>query len=378
MVNDDKTVPSYFLCPISLEVMTSPVSLCTGVTYERSNIQRWLDAGNNTCPATMQLLHSKDLVPNHTLHHLIQIWSPPPHTHVLPHSHLLHHIPNLTSQPEEDNGRLLPPLLSLVPKIKDLSHMEKIIRLCNALLQNLTKVDDYNAIQCRVQTRDPQFTASIAIALKEKGRPDLRTAGAKLVDLMAERSCLEMQSISEEDDIYLALLTLIADPVAVDASLSLLTRLAQARKNLSRMVRAGGVRALATALEADMSAPATEKVLRLLEMASACGEGRSEICRDEICAQAIVKKLMKLSPAATEHAVMVLWKVCCLFGDRRATAAAAAEEGNGEAKVLLLLQRECSPAVRRMCGDLLRVFRSLGKGSGVCWYNTKATHIMPF
>ncbi|XP_057981326.1 U-box domain-containing protein 27-like isoform X2 [Malania oleifera] len=69
------TVPSLFRCPISLDVMKSPVSLCTGVTYDRASIQRWLDGGNNTCPATMQVLHSKDLVPNHTLQRLIQIWS---------------------------------------------------------------------------------------------------------------------------------------------------------------------------------------------------------------------------------------------------------------------------------------------------------------
>ncbi|CAM8907551.1 unnamed protein product [Rhodiola kirilowii] len=69
------SVPSLFRCPISLDVMKSPVSLSTGVTYERSSIQRWLDGGHNTCPATMQVLSSKDFVPNHTLHRLIQIWS---------------------------------------------------------------------------------------------------------------------------------------------------------------------------------------------------------------------------------------------------------------------------------------------------------------
>ncbi|KAJ4968025.1 hypothetical protein NE237_014726 [Protea cynaroides] len=55
--------------------MKSPVSLCTGVTYNSCSIQQWLDNGNNTCPATMQLLQTKDFVPNHTLHRLIQIWS---------------------------------------------------------------------------------------------------------------------------------------------------------------------------------------------------------------------------------------------------------------------------------------------------------------
>lgn len=58
MVSEDQyniAVPSFFRCPISLDLMKSPVSLCTGVTYDRSSIQRWLDGGNNTCPATMQV-----------------------------------------------------------------------------------------------------------------------------------------------------------------------------------------------------------------------------------------------------------------------------------------------------------------------------------
>jgi len=68
-------VPSLFRCPISLDVMRSPVSLCTGVTYERASIQRWLDSGNTTCPATMLPLPSTDLVPNLTLRRLIALWA---------------------------------------------------------------------------------------------------------------------------------------------------------------------------------------------------------------------------------------------------------------------------------------------------------------
>jgi hypothetical protein len=68
-------IPSYFRCPISLDVMRSPVSLCTGVTYDRASIQRWLDSGNTTCPATMLPLPSTDLVPNLTLRSLISRWA---------------------------------------------------------------------------------------------------------------------------------------------------------------------------------------------------------------------------------------------------------------------------------------------------------------
>jgi hypothetical protein len=67
-------VPPLFKCPISLELMRDPVVLSTGQSYERSSIEPWLEAGNHTCPATMQKLSSLELVPNHTLRRLIQNW----------------------------------------------------------------------------------------------------------------------------------------------------------------------------------------------------------------------------------------------------------------------------------------------------------------
>jgi len=67
-------VPSFFKCLISLELMRDPMVLCTGQSYERSSIEPWLEAGNHTCPATMQTLASLELVSNHTLQRLIQNW----------------------------------------------------------------------------------------------------------------------------------------------------------------------------------------------------------------------------------------------------------------------------------------------------------------
>ncbi|KAI4964594.1 hypothetical protein ZWY2020_005383 [Hordeum vulgare] len=67
------TTPAAFRCPISLEVMRSPVSLPTGATYDRASIQRWLDSGHRTCPATRLPLASTDLVPNLLLRRLIHL-----------------------------------------------------------------------------------------------------------------------------------------------------------------------------------------------------------------------------------------------------------------------------------------------------------------
>ncbi|XP_051127513.1 U-box domain-containing protein 27 [Andrographis paniculata] len=390
MVRDDLciTVPSYFRCPISWDLMESPVSLCTGVTYDRSSIQRWLDAGNNTCPATMQVLHTKELVPNHTLRRLIKIWSDssaattrrPPSPSPPPDSLSSDQASRLIAQLEgdlendssavrkcfarlipfaaesEENGRLLtaaggrilPPAVALVGRVKDLVFLEEIVSFCNVLLRNWMNNDSV----------------------------EQKTAMKSKIEAETDSSPL-----SEGDEIYSELLRLISasdyNPEAMDAALTFLIRLSLQKRNRAKFIRAGGVNVLAAALaDAELTAPLTEKVLQLLEMASGSSDGRNQICGSEICVRAIVKKLLKVSSAATEHAVRVLWSICYLFGEKKAAAAVA--ESNGMAKILVVLQSNCSPAVRQMCVDLLRVFRCSSKSSCVSWYDTKTTHIMPF
>ncbi|KAJ9674963.1 hypothetical protein PVL29_024086 [Vitis rotundifolia] len=64
-------IPHEFLCPITLEIMTDPVFVSTGQTYERESIQKWLDSNHKTCPKTMQPLVHSSLVPNYALRNLI-------------------------------------------------------------------------------------------------------------------------------------------------------------------------------------------------------------------------------------------------------------------------------------------------------------------
>lgn len=61
-----------FRCPISFELMTDPVIIPTGQTYDRASIQKWLKSGNLSCPKTGEKLTSTDLVPNTSLRNLIQ------------------------------------------------------------------------------------------------------------------------------------------------------------------------------------------------------------------------------------------------------------------------------------------------------------------
>ncbi|KAL3530738.1 hypothetical protein ACH5RR_010060 [Cinchona calisaya] len=67
-------IPDDFRCPISLELMKDPVIVSTGQTYERSCIEKWLEAGHGTCPKTQQPLTSSALTPNYVLRSLIAQW----------------------------------------------------------------------------------------------------------------------------------------------------------------------------------------------------------------------------------------------------------------------------------------------------------------
>ncbi|TVU06022.1 hypothetical protein EJB05_49209, partial [Eragrostis curvula] len=51
-------------CPITLELMTDPVTVATGQTYDRASIRKWIKSGCRTCPVTGERLRSAELVPN--------------------------------------------------------------------------------------------------------------------------------------------------------------------------------------------------------------------------------------------------------------------------------------------------------------------------
>ncbi|OWM70219.1 hypothetical protein CDL15_Pgr026069 [Punica granatum] len=74
MKHRSPVIPDDFRCPVSLELMKDPVIVSTGQTYERSCIQKWLDAGHRTCPKTQQTLLHTALTPNYVLKSLIALW----------------------------------------------------------------------------------------------------------------------------------------------------------------------------------------------------------------------------------------------------------------------------------------------------------------
>ncbi|CAN6567660.1 unnamed protein product [Malus baccata var. baccata] len=424
MVRDDDlyvAVPSFFRCPISLDIMKSPVSLCTGVTYDRSSIQRWLDDGNNTCPATMQLLHTKDLLPNRNLQRLIQIWSdsfrlpprnstsssPPssPFQPPLPKDqirHLIHRLDAYTepsssfdslskiaqfARESDDNRKILAERDGFIQVLveflggsgnaedKNIGALEQVVRILDLVKE---KIQDREELSRWMLKRSGQDCLASLLLIAQHGSVDSRIASAGVLESISVNAEAKIL-IAEKDGLLPQLLKSTApekDPTVIEASLSCLIALSTPKRVKVRLVHLGAVKLLSKLLWDPNSTTATvEEALKLLETVSSVKEGRGKICEDGKCVSGIVQRLLKVSSAAAEHAVTILWSVCYLFKERAAQEAVG--RANGLTKILLLMQSNCSPAVRQMCADLLKIFRVNSKSVISC-YDTKTTHIMPF
>jgi hypothetical protein len=67
----DSVLEASFRCPISMEIMTEPVFAADGHTYEKLEMERWLQT-HETSPLTNEKLPHKRLAPNHNLRSQIQ------------------------------------------------------------------------------------------------------------------------------------------------------------------------------------------------------------------------------------------------------------------------------------------------------------------
>ena len=73
-VSEAAEVPDDYICPITAEIMTDPVSTADGFTYEREAITEWLRT-KDTSPKTGVKLESKVLISNHLVRSLLRAFN---------------------------------------------------------------------------------------------------------------------------------------------------------------------------------------------------------------------------------------------------------------------------------------------------------------
>ncbi|KAL9291890.1 U-box domain-containing protein 29 [Arabidopsis thaliana] len=405
------TVPSFFKCPISLDVMRSPVSLCTGVTYDRASIQRWLDGGNNTCPATMQLLKTKDFVPNLTLQRLINIWSDsigrrhngdspvlnPPSGREVPTKEevnvLLERLMNLENltkivrfvKDSDSNREFLSKKMEFVPMLVDIIRTKKtkieLVIMAIRILDSI-KVDRERLSNLMLANDDGDCLTAILLAI-QRGNLESKIESVRVLDWISFDAKSKLM-IAERDGVLTEMMKSISitessDPSLIEASLSFLITISKSKRVRSKLIAAKAITKIKDILltETLTNVAVTEKSLKLLETLSSKREGRLEICGDDNgrCVEGVVKKLLKVSTTATEHAVTILWCLCYVFREDK-TVEETVERSNGVTKLLVVIQSNCSAMVRQMAKDLIKVLKF--NSSALAAYETKTTHIMPF
>ncbi|KAG7577767.1 U box domain [Arabidopsis thaliana x Arabidopsis arenosa] len=406
------TVPSFFKCPISLDVMQSPVSLCTGVTYDRASIQRWLDGGNNTCPATMQLLKTKDFVPNLTLQRLIKIWSdsigryntagsPPPSDREVPTVEevnvLLKRLMSLEKNDEilssivrfvkdsDSNREFLSAKKEFVPMLVDIIRTKKIELVLMAIrILDTVKGDRERLSNLMLANDDGDCLTAILLAI-QRGNLESKIESVRVLDWISFDAKSKLL-ITERDGILTEMIKSISitesDPSLIEATLSFLITISKSKRVRSKLIAAKTITKIKDILltETLTNVAVTEKSLKLLETLSSKREGRLEICGEDNgrCVEGVVKKLLKVSTTATEHAVTILWCLCYVFREDK-TAEETVERSNGVTKLLVVIQSNCSAMVRQMAKDLIKVLKiNSAASSALSAYETKTTHIMPF
>ncbi|CAK9137677.1 unnamed protein product [Ilex paraguariensis] len=364
-------VPSVFICPISLEPMQDPVTLCTGQTYERSNILKWFSLGHFTCPTTMQELWDDSVTPNTTLYQLIYSW--------FSQKYLA-----MKKRSEDVQGRALE-LLEKLKKVKGqlrvqaLKELRQVVTahdsvkkavvdngglgLISSLLGPFTTHAlgseaigilvnlDLNS-DTRTNLMQPT-KISLMVDILNEGSIDTKINCTKLIEMLMEGKNFESEIVSSLS-LLVGLMRLVRDkkhPNGVLAGLRLLKMVCSHEPVRNSVVSIGAVPQLVEVLPS-LNAEGLALALYILEVLSTIPEGRLALKDCPGTIPNVVKLLMKVSESCTQFALSILWAVCKL--DPEECAALAVDAGLA-AKLLLVIQSGCNPVLKQRSAELLKL-----------------------
>ncbi|KAJ1378393.1 Zinc finger, RING/FYVE/PHD-type [Sesbania bispinosa] len=301
---DEIEVPALFLCPISLQLMRDPVTVCTGITYDRENIARWLSSyRSNSCPVTKQPLLHTDLTPNHTLHSLIQSWCT---------RNGLQGIENVPiPKPTIDKTHVVK-LLSEAKRFPD-----KQLK-CIRRLQSIALESESNKI-CLVSAGVPDFLASTMMNISQKDSTfmsevaievlfHLNPSGGELKNLINKEGIQFIESLFQV--LKFGNHQSKDSEKASKAALKLLVELCSWGRNRVKAVEGGVVFVLVEVLLEASERRLCELMLMVLDKLCGCAEGRAELLKHGAGVAIVAKKILRISHGASDRGVRILASIC--------------------------------------------------------------------
>lgn len=364
-------IPSVFVCPISLEPMQDPVTLCTGQTYERSNILKWFSLGRYTCPTTMQELWDDSVTPNKTLYHLIHTW--------FSQKYLL-----MKKRSEDVQGRASE-LLETLKKVKGQTRVQALKELHQIAAAHAsarkTMVDEGGV--ALISSLLGPFTSHavgseavgilVNLTLDSESKTNLMQPAkvSLLVDMLNEGSvetkinCTRLiEKLMEEKDfrpeivsshrLLIGLMRLVKNkrhPNGILPGLSLLRSICLHNEVRSLVVSIGAVPQLVELLPS-LDPDCLQLALCILDALSSLPEGKLAL---KDCANTIpntVRLLMRVSEDCTQYALSILWSICKIAPEE---CSSAAVDAGLAAKLFLVIQSGCNPVLKQRSAELLKL-----------------------
>ncbi|KAM6547752.1 hypothetical protein CsatB_019428 [Cannabis sativa] len=402
---DEIEVPQFFICPISLEIMKDPVTLSTGITYDRESIEKWLFSGKNECcPVSKQpIIPDSDLTPNHTLRRLIQAWC------TMNASHGIERIP--TPKPPINKTQII----KLINDAKSPQSQIKCLRRLRSIaaesetnkrcLESAGAVDflaslignNYNELENDMSFSDHFARASDEalcilnnLQLSETVLKNLMARNQELVESLTKvmqrgtcesrvhavvllKSLLEvadpMRIIGLRPELFLELVQVLKDQdqvsrAAFKAALQLLIQLCPWGRNRIKAVEAGAVPVLIELLLETNSSEkrrCVEVAMAVLDTLCGCAEGRAEFLHHSAGLAMVSKKILRVSQTASEKAVRILHSISKFS----ATSGVLQEmlQLGVVAKLCLVLQVDCGSKTKERAREILKLHARTWKKS---------------
>ncbi|CAI9765911.1 unnamed protein product [Fraxinus pennsylvanica] len=406
-MDNEIEVPPYFLCPITLEIMKDPVTVSTGITYDRESIEKWLfSQKNDTCPVTKQILVDSELTPNVTLRRVIQSWCtlhssdgierfPTPKPPVgkpqivkllneakSPHKQTkcLQRLRSIASQSETNRrcmesvgvAEFLASLIverigeSSLREVEDSVFDDTTTRKNDEALSILHHLQLSEAgVKSLMRYRNGEFVKSLT-RIMLRGSYESRAYVVMLLKSMFEVADDTMQLISVRYEVFTGLVQILHDQISQKASkaaLKVLIDVCPWGRNRIKAVEAGAVPLLIDLLLNLNSSDKRdcEMILMVLDYLCQCAEGRAEFLKHCAGLAIVSKKILRISQAASERAVRILYSISKFS----ATPGVLQEmlQLGVVTKLSLVLQVDCGRKTRERAKEILKMHAKAWKNS---------------
>ncbi|KMZ65119.1 U-box domain-containing protein [Zostera marina] len=399
---EEVDVPSYFTCPISLQIMRDPVILSSGITYERDAIERWLFSNNNrTCPLTKQPIGIEDIepTPNHMLRRHIQSWCaantsrgverfPTPREPVYSTQAIIK-ILDSTKNPRT--------LVSSLRKLREMVTYSDRSKLCaenvgvptvlvSIIDRSIGRGYDDEEEEESVSACDEALNILNSLQLSQEsfhnlyiGNPNLIHLLVKVLEQSSSYQCRVyaifllksiFMSISPlympavEDKLYIEIVRVLRDGMSTTvtkAALRVLWELCPWGRNSIKATKAGAVGVLVDLLLDTGETKICEMIVIVLDKLCRCAEGREEIIRHGCGIAILSKKILRVSNLTSEKCVKILQSLV-KYSPAPELLKEIAQLGVID-KLCLVLQMNCETKTKKIAKEILRLHSKTWKNS---------------